>query len=76
MMLESVSRRLLAPSEAHYGCPDRVPAVRLAALTTGGEPDIPFTTGILIGIGESPEERVDALSRSGNCTKGTGTCRR
>jgi 7,8-didemethyl-8-hydroxy-5-deazariboflavin synthase CofG subunit len=61
MMLESASRRLLAPGQAHYRCPDKVPEVRLRALETAGELRIPFTTGILIGIGETPQERVDAL---------------
>ena len=61
MMLESVSNRLLGPGEAHHGCPDKIPAARLATLKTAGELGIPFTTGILIGIGESPEERVDSL---------------
>ncbi len=61
MMLESASARLLRPGEAHHRCPDKVPRVRLAALEIAGELRIPFTTGILIGIGETPEERVDAL---------------
>jgi FO synthase len=61
MMLETVSRRLLAPGEAHHRCPDKVPKIRLAALEAAGELRIPFTTGILIGIGETPDERVDAL---------------
>jgi 7,8-didemethyl-8-hydroxy-5-deazariboflavin synthase CofG subunit len=61
MMLETVSPRLLAPGEAHHRCPDKVPKVRLASLETAGELRIPFTTGILIGIGETLEERVDAL---------------
>ncbi len=61
MMLETASRRLLQPGEAHYRCPDKVPEVRLAALENAGELRIPFTTGILIGIGETMEERVDAL---------------
>jgi len=61
MMLETASRRLLVPGEAHYRCPDKVPELRLTALETAGELGIPFTTGILIGIGETPEERVDAL---------------
>jgi len=61
MMLETASRRLLAPGQAHYRCPDKVPDLRLAALRTAGELRIPFTTGILIGIGETLEERVDAL---------------
>jgi 7,8-didemethyl-8-hydroxy-5-deazariboflavin synthase CofG subunit len=61
MMLETASRRLLAPGQAHYRCPDKVPEARLGALRTAGELRIPFTTGILIGIGETPEERVEAL---------------
>ena len=61
MMLETVSRRLLEPGEAHHRCPDKVPDVRLAALKTAGELRIPFTTGILIGIGETLDERADAL---------------
>lgn len=61
MMLETTSRRLLRPGEAHHRCPDKVPALRLKALETAGELRIPFTTGILIGIGETIEERVDAL---------------
>jgi FO synthase len=61
MMLESTSRRLLAPGQAHYRCPDKVPELRLEALHTAGELRIPFTTGILIGIGETVEERVEAL---------------
>ncbi len=61
MMLETSSRRLLGPGQAHHGCPDKVPESRLAALQTAGELGIPFTTGILIGIGETLEERVDAL---------------
>jgi 7,8-didemethyl-8-hydroxy-5-deazariboflavin synthase CofG subunit len=61
MMLESASERLLRPGEAHHACPDKVPSARLATLKAAGELGIPFTTGILIGIGETPEERVDAL---------------
>ena len=61
MMLESASARLLAPGEAHHRCPDKVPKVRLASLEAAGELRIPFTTGILIGIGETLDERVDAL---------------
>ena len=61
MMLESTSDRLLAPGQAHYQCPDKVPAVRLRTLRDAGEAKVPFTTGILIGIGETLEERVDAL---------------
>ncbi len=61
MMLESTSSRLLTLGEAHHRCPDKVPKVRLASLEAAGELCIPFTTGILIGIGETLDERVDAL---------------
>jgi 7,8-didemethyl-8-hydroxy-5-deazariboflavin synthase CofG subunit len=61
MMLESASDRLLRTGEAHHACPDKVPSARLATLKAAGELGIPFTTGILIGIGETLEERVDAL---------------
>jgi FO synthase len=61
MMLESASDRLLLPGMAHHGCPDKAPAARLATLAAAGELHVPFTTGILIGIGETLEERVDAL---------------
>ena len=45
----------------HFGSPDKRPAVRLATLRLAGELAVPFTTGILIGIGETREERIDAL---------------
>jgi len=61
LMLESVSERLLLPGQAHYGCPGKVPAARLETMVTAAELGIAFTTGILIGIGETPEERVDSL---------------
>ncbi|MAD46020.1 MAG: 7,8-didemethyl-8-hydroxy-5-deazariboflavin synthase subunit CofG [Oceanospirillaceae bacterium] len=61
MMLESTSYRLLKKGGAHHACPDKVPKVRLKTLEAAGELDIPFTTGILIGIGESWEERIDSL---------------
>jgi FO synthase len=61
MMLETSSGRLLRYGEAHHGCPDKVPTARIATLETAGELGIPFTTGILIGIGETLKERVDSL---------------
>lgn len=61
LMLESTSDRLLARGEAHFECPDKVPAVRLRTLREAGEARVAFTTGILIGIGETPAERLDAL---------------
>jgi len=61
MMLESVSERLCAPGGPHAGAPDKRPRTRLAMLRRAGELGIPFTSGILIGIGETPRERVEAL---------------
>lgn len=61
MMLETVSRRLTQRGQAHYACPDKVPIQRLRTLERAGRLDVPFTTGILIGIGETWEERIDTL---------------
>lgn len=61
LMLESTSERLLERGGAHRGCPDKVPSVRLATIEAAGRLRVPFTTGILIGIGETLEERVEAL---------------
>src|SRR4051794_6499091 len=61
VMLESTSERLCRQGGAHYGSPDKDPAARLNVLRLAGELKVPFTTGILIGIGETREERIDAL---------------
>jgi FO synthase len=61
VMLESISERLSEKGGPHYGSPDKLPAVRLAMIEKAGELAIPFTTGILIGIGESRAERVASL---------------
>ena len=61
LMLESVSERLCEKGQPHYGSPDKRPAERLKVLELAGERRIPFTTGILIGIGETREERLEAL---------------
>ena len=61
LMLESVSERLLEPGGAHDNAPDKRPAIRLKTLEEAGKLRIPFTTGILIGIGENWEERIDSL---------------
>ncbi len=61
IMLEGISPTLLAKGGAHRGAPDKVPAKRLATIAAAGRLGVPFTTGVLIGIGESPEERADAL---------------
>jgi FO synthase len=59
LMLESTSERLM--ETVHAGSPTKHPAVRLATIEAAGELKIPFTSGILVGIGETPEERVEAL---------------
>jgi FO synthase len=61
IMLESLSARLCEPGGVHYGSPDKRPEVRLDTLRLAGELRVPFTTGILIGIGETRAERLQAL---------------
>ena len=61
LMLESASERLCGRGQPHFGSPDKVPAARLATVEEAGRQKIPFTSGILIGIGETREERLDAL---------------
>ena len=61
MMLESASTRLVQRGGPHFGSPDKEPGARLASIRLAGEQRVPFTTGILIGIGETRQERIDAL---------------
>ena len=62
MMLETTSRRLFeTKGEAHYGSPDKDPAVRLRVLEDAGRHAIPFTTGLLVGIGETLTERAETI---------------
>ncbi|MDH6577681.1 bifunctional FO biosynthesis protein CofGH [Kitasatospora sp. MAP5-34] len=62
MMLETTATRLWSePGGPHHGSPDKEPAVRLRVLEDAGRSAVPFTTGVLIGIGETYEERADAL---------------
>ncbi|MEU7741778.1 bifunctional FO biosynthesis protein CofGH [Nonomuraea sp. NPDC049158] len=62
MMLETTSRRLFEEKgAAHYGSPDKDPAVRLRVLEDAGRSNVPFTTGILIGIGETIEDRAESI---------------
>ena len=61
MMLESASARLMAKGMAHHGSPDKAPAVRLAGIEAVGTAAVPYTSGILIGIGETRLERIEAL---------------
>ena len=61
LMLESLSERLCARGGPHYGSPDKAPNARLEALRAAGRARVPMTTGLLIGIGETRRERIDAL---------------
>src|SRR6267154_1408117 len=61
LMLETTSTNLLALGEAHDNAPDKVPAKRLRTIEEAGKQQVPFTTGMLIGIGETLEDRVDTL---------------
>jgi FO synthase len=62
IMLESSSARLCEPGGVHYGSPDKLPEVRLEMMRQAGELAVPFTTGILIGIGETRAERLESLA--------------
>ena len=61
MMLETTSMRLHERGQAHWNCPGKVPEERLRTMRIAGEERVAWTTGILIGIGETREERVDSL---------------
>jgi FO synthase len=61
LMLESTNANLLASGKAHDNAPDKLPSKRLRVIEDAGKQGIPFTTGLLIGIGESLEDRVDTL---------------
>jgi len=61
LMLETTSDRLSRRGGPHFGSPDKLPAARLEALRLAGEARVPFTTGLLIGIGETREERLETL---------------
>lgn len=61
IMLESASERLCEKGMPHYGSPDKTPEARLQTLRRAGEARVPFTSGILIGIGETRAERIDSL---------------
>ena len=61
IMLESVTDRLHQKGQVHYGSPDKHPAPRLQTMRDAGELQVPFTSGILIGIGETRRERIESL---------------
>ena len=65
MMLENISPRLMEPGMPHYDCPDKDPVLRMATIEAAGTLRIPFTTGILVGIGETNTEIVDSLMALG-----------
>lgn len=61
LMLENISDRLTEPGMPHHDCPDKVPAARVATIEAAGRHKVPFTSGVLVGIGETEEELVDSL---------------
>lgn len=61
MMIETLAERLATTGGPHFGAPDKTPERRLEALDAAGRARIPFTTGILVGIGETRAERIEAL---------------
>ncbi|MCE0493696.1 7,8-didemethyl-8-hydroxy-5-deazariboflavin synthase CofG [Vibrio salinus] len=61
MMIESLTDHLMKKGQAHHGCPDKTPQRRLETLRSAGKLNIPFTTGLLIGIGETWQQRIDSL---------------
>jgi FO synthase len=73
MMLETTATRLWSePGGPHYGSPDKEPAVRLRALTEAGRVGVPFTTGILIGIGENRTERAESIFAIRSAARASG----
>ncbi|MCC6778343.1 MAG: 5-amino-6-(D-ribitylamino)uracil--L-tyrosine 4-hydroxyphenyl transferase CofH [Hyphomicrobiales bacterium] len=61
LMLETASERLAGRGSPHFGSPDKLPGARLATIAAAGAAKVPFTSGILIGIGETRRERIEAL---------------
>jgi FO synthase len=61
LMLEQISSRLTEPGMPHFGSPDKEPAARVATIEAAGRARVPFTSGVLIGIGETNAEIVDSL---------------
>ncbi|MGI9584543.1 MAG: 7,8-didemethyl-8-hydroxy-5-deazariboflavin synthase CofG [Acidimicrobiia bacterium] len=61
LMLENISDRLMEPGMPHFNCPDKLPSRRVATIRDAGRAMVPFTSGILVGIGETPAEVVDSL---------------
>ena len=78
MMLETTSRRLFEePGQVHFGSPDKDPDVRLAVIEDAGRERVPFTTGILVGIGETLRDRAESLVAIRDGARAyAATCRR
>lgn len=72
MMLENISERLLEPGMPHHGSTTKVPARRVATIEAAGRAKVPFTTGILVGIGENHQEVVDSLFALAALAESTG----
>ena len=72
MMLETTSEKVLKKGGAHYKCPDKVPSIRISTIKTAGELKVPFTTGILIGIGETWDDRINSILEINNIYKKYG----
>ncbi len=72
LMLENISSRLLEPGMPHHNCPDKDPALRVATIEAAGRVKVPFTTGILVGIGETLAEIVDSLFALRDLADSTG----
>ncbi len=66
LMLENISPRLMEPGMPHHNCPDKDPAARVGTIAAAAAERVPFTTGILVGIGETNEEVVDSLFALGD----------
>jgi FO synthase len=61
LMLENISPRLMEPGMPHHDCPDKDPVLRVATIEAAGRSGVPFTSGILVGIGERLDEVIDSL---------------
>ncbi|MDH3469805.1 MAG: 7,8-didemethyl-8-hydroxy-5-deazariboflavin synthase CofG [Acidimicrobiia bacterium] len=61
LMLENISPRLMEPGMPHHNCPDKEPQMRVDTIESAGRAKVPFTSGILVGIGERPQEVIDSL---------------
>ncbi len=72
LMLENISPRLMEPGMPHFQCPDKDPVLRMETIANAGRVKVPFTTGILVGIGETNQEIVDSIVALAEAAKGDG----